>query len=135
MILKKILSFLKNLEIYRKTFKSSKIRRKNERKLHNLKEGNKFEDLALIDSIFKLIQKILALDHQQYIREMLKNSIELKVDEAGRDLQRSYKSLLLLVKTSLDKIWIAEMMSSGVFPTGLGIDYDLYQNDHFALLS
>ena len=123
------------MKIHRKTFKSSKIRRKNERKLHNLKEGNKFEDLALIDSINKLTQKILGLDHQQYIREMLKNSIEMKLDEEGRNLQRSYKSLLLLVKSSLDKIWIPEMMSTGAFPTGLGIDYDLYQNDHFALLS
>ncbi|CAO1437698.1 unnamed protein product [Diamesa serratosioi] len=101
-----------------RTFKSShsKTRRKHERKLLNLKEGNKFEDIALIDSLSKLIQKIFALEHQNLVKDLIKNSIELNADDDGRLLQKSFRELLLLVKGSLNEIWIPEMMSSDKFP-------------------
>lgn len=70
-----------------KTFRSSKTRRKHERKLMNLKEGNKFEDIALVDSIWKLVQKIIDTSNQDTIKELLKNALELKLDDEARILQ------------------------------------------------
>jgi elongator complex protein 1 len=138
-----------------KTFKSSKNRRKHERKLMNLKEGNRYEDIALIGSLSKLIQKIVGNDNQVFIRDMLKSAIELEMDEEGLKVQviiknhfienptlllgifqRSFRSLLLRIKESLDEIWIPEMMTSLEYPTGPQVDLQLYQNDqHYALIS
>jgi elongator complex protein 1 len=72
-----------------RTFRTSKTKRKHERKLMNLKEGNKFEDVALVDSIWKLVQKIIAVENQNMIRELLVAGVELKFDEAAKDLQVS----------------------------------------------
>lgn len=70
-----------------KTFKSSKTRRKHERKLTNLKEGNKFEDVALVDSIWKLIHKVIAAENQNIIRDLIKYAVELSIDSEGKTLQ------------------------------------------------
>lgn len=99
-----------------KTFKSSKNRRKHERKLMNLKEGNKFEDIALLDSIWKLVQKIIAIESQNVVRELLKCAIEMSFDDDARTLQKGFKDLLLTIKYSSDEIWTPEMMSAGKYP-------------------
>ena len=39
---------------FRKSYRSSKNRRKQERKLLNLKEGSMFEDLALIQTLYQI---------------------------------------------------------------------------------
>lgn len=39
---------------FRKSYRSSKNRRKQERKLLNLKEGSVFEDLALIQTLYQI---------------------------------------------------------------------------------
>lgn len=70
-----------------KTFKSSKTRRKHERKLMNLKEGNKFEDIALVDSIWKLVQKIISSENQNVIKDLLQNAVELMIDDEAKVLQ------------------------------------------------
>lgn len=72
-----------------KTFKSGKNKRKYEKKLTNLKQGNRFEDIALLDSLWKLIHKIICLDYQNSIKELIKNGIELSMDEKARGLQVS----------------------------------------------
>lgn len=99
-----------------KTFKSSKTKRKHERKLMNLKAGNKFEDVALIDSIWKLVHKIISAENQSIIKELLKNAIELQLDVEAKSLQKSFKDLLLLLKNSMDEIWLPEMLSAGKYP-------------------
>jgi elongator complex protein 1 len=70
-----------------KTFRSSKAKRKYERKLTNLKEGNKFEDIALIDSLWKFVQKINSGEYQNSIRELIKNGVEMGLDEKAKELQ------------------------------------------------
>lgn len=40
---------------FRKSYRSSKNRRKQERKLLSLKEGSVFEDLALIQTLYQII--------------------------------------------------------------------------------
>uniref|UniRef100_T1H3D8 ELP1 three-helical bundle domain-containing protein n=1 Tax=Megaselia scalaris TaxID=36166 RepID=T1H3D8_MEGSC len=58
-----------------KTFRSSKNRRKHERKLLSLKEGNPFEDIALIDAIYNLVTKIFG--YQNHIRDVCKSLLEI----------------------------------------------------------
>lgn len=72
-----------------KTFRSSKTKRKHERKLMNMKEGNKYEDVALLDSIWKLVHKIISPENQNAIKELLKNAVELGIDEYAKVLQVS----------------------------------------------
>lgn len=119
-----------------RTFKSSKTRRKHERKLTNLKEGNKFEDVALIDSIWRLVHKVIATDYQNVIRDLLKYAVELSIDTEGKTLQvniidklywinfhyyifklqKAFKDFLLLIKHSMDDVWTSEMLSAGKYP-------------------
>lgn len=99
-----------------RTFKSSKNKRKHERKLQNLKIGNKFEDVALVDSLWKLVHKIISNEKQTGIKELLKNAIELGIDDEARNLQRSFKNLLLVLKNSMDEIWLAAMLEAGKYP-------------------
>lgn len=68
-----------------KSFRSSKNRRKHERKLLNLKEGNVFEDIALIDSLHGLVLKVY--NQQESIREILQAAIALNSNSLGRKLQ------------------------------------------------
>lgn len=68
-----------------KTFRSSKNRRKHERKLLSLKEGNPFEDIALIDALYVLIHKIL--EQQNNVRDICLAMIELNLIEGGVQLQ------------------------------------------------
>uniref|UniRef100_A0A1B0D704 Uncharacterized protein n=1 Tax=Phlebotomus papatasi TaxID=29031 RepID=A0A1B0D704_PHLPP len=87
-----------------KTFKSSKSKRKHKRKLFSLKEGNPFEDVALIDALYNLVSK--CFNQQQHVKEICKASILLNVDVMGKDLQHCYKNLLHTIQLSLDEIWI-----------------------------
>uniref|UniRef100_A0A1B0CDB8 Elongator complex protein 1 n=1 Tax=Lutzomyia longipalpis TaxID=7200 RepID=A0A1B0CDB8_LUTLO len=68
-----------------KTHKSSKSRRKHKRKLYSLKEGNPFEDIALIDALHNLAIKCFG--QQQHIKEICKATIMLNIDEMGKQLQ------------------------------------------------
>ncbi|CRL07533.1 CLUMA_CG020498, isoform A [Clunio marinus] len=105
-----------NSQSSKRTFKSSKNKRKHERKLTNLKEGNKFEDVALVDSLWKLVHKIISLENQNVIKDLIKNAVVLSLDNEASLLQKSFKELLLLLKTTMNEIWIPEMLSAGKYP-------------------
>ncbi|XP_058451587.1 elongator complex protein 1 [Malaya genurostris] len=96
-----------------KSHRSSKNRRKHERKLLNLKEGNPFEDIALIDALHALVLRICSVDRQRHVRSICKASVELDRLEQGTTIQHSYGVLYDLVKFSLDAIWIPEMVVPG----------------------
>lgn len=76
-----------------KSFRSSKNRRKHERKLLNLKEGNVFEDIALIDSLHGLVMKVY--NQQDSIREVLQAAIALNSNSLGRKLQVRGEEILI----------------------------------------
>ncbi|XP_053693456.1 elongator complex protein 1 [Sabethes cyaneus] len=96
-----------------KSHRSSKNRRKHERKLLNLKEGNPFEDIALIDVLHALVLRICEPERQRHIRSVCKVAIELDQLQRAADIQREYAALYALVKFSLDSIWIPEMVVPG----------------------
>lgn len=117
-----------------KSFRSSKSKRKHERKLLNLKEGSPFEDIALIDAIYTLIHNIFA--QQQQIHELLKSLVDCQLDKVGIELQKTFGDLLEKIKRSLDVIWLPEMMVSGEIKVEEYMDYVRVQNEqHYAMIS
>lgn len=121
---------------FSKTFRSSKNRRKHERKLLSLKPGNPFEDIALIDALYNQI--IRCFGQQQHIHDTCKALLQLQLDGEALELQRCYKHLLSTIQDSLDDIWIAEMLQSGAqqYLQGPNIDYTQLQNEQrYAMIS
>lgn len=118
-----------------KTHRSSKNRRKHERKLLSLKEGNPFEDIALIDALHTLALK--SYDQQQPVRALGKALIDQRLDALGVDMQRVFAVLLRLVRESLDEIWIPEMVVSGTVSAEQGnVDYAMIQEEqHYSMIS
>ncbi|XP_037897986.1 putative elongator complex protein 1 [Glossina fuscipes] len=111
-----------------KTFRSSKNRRKHERKLLSLKPGNPFEDIALIDALYNLIVK--CFNQQQSIRDTCKALIMLVDHDAEAiKLQKQFKQLLTVMQDSLDEIWIPEIRTTSEFLQGPNIDYTQLQNE------
>lgn len=72
-----------------KTFRSSKNRRKHERKLLNLKEGNKFEDIALIHSLYTLTTKSYSVELQKRMQDVLLAAVQLSLESSAAQLQVS----------------------------------------------
>uniref|UniRef100_A0A1Q3G1U7 Elongator complex protein 1 n=1 Tax=Culex tarsalis TaxID=7177 RepID=A0A1Q3G1U7_CULTA len=96
-----------------KSHRSSKNRRKHERKLLSLKEGNPFEDIALVDALHAAVLRICGPDRQRHIRAVCKAAIELDRLGEATAVQRDYGALFGLVRYSLDAIWIPEMVVPG----------------------
>lgn len=117
-----------------KSFRSSKSKRKHERKLMSLKEGNPFEDIALIDAIYTLTLTIYG--QQQLIHDILKTLVDLELDIVAIDIQKAFNALLEDVKRSLDLVWLPEMMVSGEIKVEEYMDYLRVQNEqHYAMIS
>lgn len=117
-----------------KSHRSSKNRRKHERKLMSLKEGNPFEDIALVDAIYNSTHK--SYSQQQHVHDILQSLIDLGLDAEGVQLQKTFETLLCTVRDSLDKVWIPEMMVSGEVKVEEIMDYVKVQNEqHYAMIS
>lgn len=114
--------------------RSSKNRRKHERKLMSLKEGNPFEDIALIDALYTLSHKIY--DQQPQIRDLLHALIDVGLDGHGVELQTAYQLSLMDITKALDAVWIPELMVSGEIKFDDIADYfKLQQDQHYAMIS
>ncbi|XP_033163263.1 putative elongator complex protein 1 [Drosophila mauritiana] len=124
-----------------KTFRSSKNRRKHERKLFSLKPGNPFEDIALIDALHNHVTKIA--QQQQPVRDTCKALLQLAsaadADPLAAALQREFKTLLQAVDAALDEIWTPELRGNGLMAdhlTGPNVDYlALQKEQRYALIS
>ncbi|KFB45399.1 AGAP003979-PA-like protein [Anopheles sinensis] len=103
-----------------KSHRSSKNRRKHERKLLNLKEGNQFEDLALIDALHGHVLQLCSVEKQRHVRSICQVALELGFDVEARTIQREYAALFQLIRYSLDAIWIPEMIVPGSGPSATG---------------
>lgn len=117
-----------------KSHRSSKNRRKHERKLLSLKEGNPFEDIALVDTLYTLVHK--SFEQQQSIGGLLKTLIDLELDKKGVILQKEFANQLTVIRESLDSIWIPEMMVSGEIKVDEIMNYLRVQDEqHYAMIS
>lgn len=114
--------------------RSGKSKRKHERKLMSLKEGNPFEDIALIDAIYTLVHRIF--DQQQQMHELLKSLVDLELDVVGIKVQKRFNELLADVRRTLDMVWLPEMMVSGEIKVEEYMDFLRVQNEqHYAMIS
>lgn len=117
-----------------RTFRSSKSKRRHERKLLSLKEGNPFEDIALIDAIYNLIQQIYG--QQQQIGVHLKCCVDLELDTLARETQKKFGELLDDIQRTMDKVWLPEMIVSGEIKAEEFMNYLHAQNQqHYAMIS
>lgn len=117
-----------------KTHRSSKNRRKHERKLLNLKEGNAFEDIALIDALYNLA--LSTFEQQKSIRIICRVLVDQGMDEQGIELQRIFGKALAVIKNSLDEIWLPEMITPGQMVNDGTMDYEALQDSqHYSMMS
>lgn len=117
-----------------RTFRSSKSKRRHERKLLSLKEGNPFEDIAIIDALYHLTGKIYG--QQQNIHDLLRSLVDLELDHIGIQVQNAFNQSLEEIKRSLDVIWLPEMMVTGEIKVEDYMDYLRTQNEqHYAMIS
>lgn len=116
---------------YRKSTQSSRNRRKMERKVLSLKEGNPYEELGLIDAIHTTINAIM--EQRSKVEEICHFLVEVEQDRLGASIQSIYQHILKIIKESLDVIFTNEMQ----IPEN--IDYNNYQviqkSKYYQLLS
>lgn len=99
--------------IFSKSFRSSKNKRKHERKLYSLKEGNKYEDLALIRSLHQLITKTyLLINNNNNINKLLLILMELNEEHKAKQLQQIFKQLLNQINEYQNIIWMISIDGS-----------------------
>ncbi|XP_034357990.1 elongator complex protein 1 [Arvicanthis niloticus] len=97
--------------------RSSKNRRKAERKKYSLKEGSPLEGLALLEALSEVVQSIEKLKDE--VHAILKVLFLFEFEEQGKELQRAFESTLQLMQRALPEIWtLAGQQSSAT--TALG---------------
>uniref|UniRef100_A0A8C9ELD2 Elongator complex protein 1 n=1 Tax=Pavo cristatus TaxID=9049 RepID=A0A8C9ELD2_PAVCR len=98
--------------------RSSKNRRKAERKRYSLKEGNPFEDMALLEV---LGENVRAVDSVKDVHVLLKQLVLFGFDEQAEGLQQVLEEVLQLMETSIPEIWTPALQQSSLNPV-LGPD-------------
>lgn len=86
-----------------RSYRSSKNRRKQERKLFSLKEGSMFEDLGLIHALYQLISTVNK-DKDEW-HELVKALLHFEFIDFADTLQNKIISLFQLIKSSKSEIW------------------------------
>ncbi|XP_067409412.1 elongator complex protein 1 [Emydura macquarii macquarii] len=84
--------------------RSSKNRRKAERKRHSLKEGSPLEDLALLEALGEHIRTIENMKGE--VHSLLKGLVLFGYDEQARELQQALEEALQWIERSLPEIWL-----------------------------
>ncbi|XP_062985125.1 elongator complex protein 1 [Elgaria multicarinata webbii] len=87
--------------------RSSKNRRKAERKKHSLKEGSPLEDVALLEVLGEIVRSIDSLKGE--VHSLLKYLVLLGYDGQAQELQQSFEETLQLMEHSLPEIWSPDL--------------------------
>ncbi|KOX68903.1 Elongator complex protein 1 [Melipona quadrifasciata] len=93
-----------------KSYRSSKNRRKQERKLLSLKEGSAFEDLALIQTLYQIISN--TYKEQNEVHTLIQMLVHFDDDEYAKNIQNCMEELLLTIERSKFEIWDKSAPSS-----------------------
>ncbi|KAJ8385271.1 hypothetical protein AAFF_G00191480 [Aldrovandia affinis] len=96
--------------------RSSKNRRKAERKKHSLKEGSPMEDVALLHALTEVIHTVDRL--QEEVHGLLKALVLFGFDSQARKLQQGYGEALQLMETAIPEIWQEDRTQSHTPITG-----------------
>ncbi|XP_011876927.1 PREDICTED: putative elongator complex protein 1 [Vollenhovia emeryi] len=86
-----------------KSYRSSKNRRKQERKLFSLKEGSMFEDISLIHALYQLVN--CANKNRDEWCQLLQLLIRFEFDESAEKIVVEAKDFFQLVESSKNEIW------------------------------
>ncbi|NWH92099.1 ELP1 protein, partial [Aegithalos caudatus] len=92
--------------------RSSKNRRKAERKRYSLKEGSPFEDIALLEVLGESVRAVETVKGELHI--LLKQLVLFGYDEQAGALQQVLEEVLQLMETSVPEIWTPELRQSSV---------------------
>ncbi|XP_073202116.1 elongator complex protein 1 isoform X4 [Lepidochelys kempii] len=94
--------------------RSSKNRRKAERKQHSLKEGSPLEDLALLEALGENIRTTENMKGE--VHSLLKGLVLFGYDELARELQQALEEALQLIERSLPEIWTTDLQQNPANP-------------------
>ena len=83
--------------------RSTKNRRKAERKKHSLREGSANEDIALMEALSEIVSTVDRL--QDEVASLLGVLAQFGFMSQGKDMQRTFEKLLSLVKSKMGEIW------------------------------
>ncbi|NXU95346.1 ELP1 protein, partial [Xiphorhynchus elegans] len=92
--------------------RSSKNRRKAERKRYSLKEGSPFEDIALLEVLGENVRAVETVKGDLHI--LLKQLVLFGYDEQARALQQVLEEVLQLMETSIPEIWTPDLHQSSL---------------------
>ncbi|KAL6090825.1 hypothetical protein STEG23_013251 [Scotinomys teguina] len=92
--------------------RSSKNRRKAERKKHSLKEGSPLEDLALLEALSEVVHSIDKMKDE--VHAILKVLFLFEFEEQGKELQKAFESALKLLERTVPEIWTPAGQQSAV---------------------
>uniref|UniRef100_A0A670Z0Z8 Elongator complex protein 1 n=1 Tax=Pseudonaja textilis TaxID=8673 RepID=A0A670Z0Z8_PSETE len=95
--------------------RSSKNRRKAERKKHSLKEGSPLEDVALLEALGEIVRSIDNLKGEIY--SILRHLVLYSYDEQAQELQQAFEDTLHLVESSLLEIWSPDLHHTPANPS------------------
>uniref|UniRef100_A0ACB8ETE0 Elongator complex protein 1 n=1 Tax=Sphaerodactylus townsendi TaxID=933632 RepID=A0ACB8ETE0_9SAUR len=87
--------------------RSSKNRRKAERKKHSLKEGSPLEDIALLEALGEIVRNVDNLKGE--VHSLLKHLVLFGYDGHAQELQQALQETLQLMELSLPDIWTPEL--------------------------
>ncbi|XP_020664637.3 elongator complex protein 1 isoform X1 [Pogona vitticeps] len=87
--------------------RSSKNRRKAERKKHSLKEGSPLEDVALLEVLGEIIRSIDNMKGE--VHSLLKHLVLFGYDGQAQELQAAFEKTLDLTEPSLLEIWSPDL--------------------------
>ncbi|XP_065575394.1 elongator complex protein 1-like isoform X1 [Artemia franciscana] len=88
-----------------RSIRSSKNKRKLERKLYSTKEGSPYEDLGLVVALHEMMVK--AYDLRGETRGLLKVLLHFELESIAQDVQTSLENLLNLMERQSRCIWTA----------------------------
>ncbi|KAL0127474.1 hypothetical protein PUN28_005627 [Cardiocondyla obscurior] len=86
-----------------KSYRSSKNRRKQERKLFSLKEGSMFEDLSLIHALYQIINN--AYKSRVEWCQLVHTLIRFEYDESAKKILNEEREFFQMVESSKAEIW------------------------------
>ncbi|XP_011056183.1 PREDICTED: elongator complex protein 1 isoform X4 [Acromyrmex echinatior] len=97
-----VITILKEMKLS-KSYRSSKNRRKQARKLLNLKKGSMFEDLGLIHALYQIISNAYKDRDEWY--QLMQVLIRFEFDESAVKILVEEKEFFELVENSKPEIW------------------------------
>jgi len=91
--------------------KSSKNRRKADRKLYSMREGSTYEDLGLMAEIHNILSGIT--ETRTEVAELIRALVDVGNEERATDIQILMEKFLTEAEEAIPKVWTAGIMGSG----------------------